>query len=73
MNEEKVIKKLLDHDEEFERVHQGIDELKKEILSGQDQILTIVQRLDQERVFTFEYVKRLQKDIDRVKKILKIS
>ncbi|MBE0447569.1 MAG: hypothetical protein IBX64_05655 [Actinobacteria bacterium] len=50
------------------------------ILSRVDEIVAIVRRLDQERVFTFEYVKRLEaeveknrKDIDHIKDILKIS
>lgn len=50
------------------------------ILTRLDEIVTTVRRLDQERVFTFEYIKRVEaevdknrKDIDHIKDILKIS
>lgn len=72
MDENKVIKKLLEHDEEFEKIRSELKENQDEILTRLDGIMVIVQRIDQERIFTFEYVKRLQKDIDKVKKILKI-
>ncbi|MDI6716883.1 MAG: hypothetical protein QME63_08070 [Actinomycetota bacterium] len=59
--------------DEFRRSH-------NELLSHMDEIVTIARRLDQERVFTFEYVKRVEseveknrKDIDHIKDILKIS
>jgi len=59
---------------------------QSEVLSRLDKIVTTVERLDQERLFTFEYVKRLEgkvdkietevdksrKDIDHIKDILKI-
>lgn len=58
-----------------------------QVLSRLDKIITTVERLDQERLFTFEYVKRLEgevekietevdksrKDLDHIKDILKIS
>ncbi|MCL6472958.1 MAG: hypothetical protein K6T91_09145 [Firmicutes bacterium] len=51
-----------------------------ELLTRMDEMTTILKRLDQERVFTFEYVKRLEmevernrKDIDHIKDVLKIS
>ncbi|MCL6472607.1 MAG: hypothetical protein K6T91_07305 [Firmicutes bacterium] len=57
------------------------------VLSRLDEIITTVRRIDQERVFTFEYIKRLEtrlgeteaeveqnrKDINRIKDILKIG
>lgn len=55
------------------------DELRQshsEVLSHLDKIITTVMRLDQERLFTFEYVKRVEqsrKDIEHIKDILKTS
>lgn len=53
---------------------------QSEIYSRLDEIITVVRRLDQERVFTFEYVRRVEseveknrRDIDRIKDILKIG
>ena len=77
---DKIIKKLIDHDEEFEKVHNEIKDVRNDVLTKLDEMMVIIQRLDQERVFTFEIVKRIQKDIERqdkelqkVKKILKIA
>jgi len=59
------------------------DEFKQsqsEIYSRLDEIITVVRRLDKERVFTFEYVRRVESevekncpDIDKIKDILKIG
>ena len=35
-----------------------------------DEVLTIVRRLDQERVFTIEWVRRIEADVARVKQHL---
>ncbi|MDI6816184.1 MAG: hypothetical protein QME41_03190 [Actinomycetota bacterium] len=60
---------------------------QSEVLSRLDKIVTMVMRHDQERLFTFEYVKRVEgevekietkveksrKDIEHIKDILKTS
>jgi len=43
---------------------------RKEFNTTMDEVLTIVRRLDQERVFTMEWVRRIEADVDRVKKHL---
>jgi len=77
---DKIIEKLLEHDERFEKIEEKIDKKHNEVLTHLDEIMVIVQRLDQERLFTFEIVKRLQdnverqdKELQKVKKILKIA
>ena len=66
---------------------QDLDDMRGEfshsfdvVLTHLDEISLVVKRMDQERVFTFEYVKRLaadvdknHRDIDRIKDILRIS
>lgn len=66
---------------------QDLDDMRGEfgnsfdaVLTRLDEISLVVNRMDQERVFTFEYVKRLaadvdknHRDIDRIKDILRIS
>jgi hypothetical protein len=54
--------------------------MHNEVLNRLDEIVTVVKRIDQERVFTFEYVKSLELDVDknryeiaRIKDVLKIS
>lgn len=80
MDSDKIVKKLLEHDERFDQVDQKISLLDDKMNTRLDQILVIVQRLDQERLFTFEIVKRMQHDIEaqqkemkKVKRILKIA
>jgi len=71
---DKIIKKLIDHDEEFVRVRDEMKQYHNEVLDRLDSIMVIVQRLDQERLFTFEIVKRMQKDIEnQQKEINKVS
>jgi len=80
MDENKFINKLLEHDNHFVGLRQEISDLRKENLAGQDEMITILRRLDQERIFTTEWIKRIEGDvekhrleIDKIKNILKIS
>lgn len=57
-----------------------MDSTHNETLNILDEIVTVVKRMDQERIFTFDYVKRLETDVDknsreieRMKDVLKIS
>lgn len=73
--ENKIIEKLMEID-------QKVDELKDEmttktdlrevqtILENQGQIL---RRLDQERLFMSEHVKRIEMDVEHVKEVLNIT
>jgi hypothetical protein len=81
---DKVITKLLEHDDQFVQIIKKIDDdvggLRREMLDGQDQMMTILKRLDQERIFTVEWIKRMEKDIEthgdeikRIKLQLKIA
>jgi len=54
-------------------------EFRREILDGQDKMMVILERLDQERVFTLEWVRRIDRQVEsqaleitKIKKILKI-
>ncbi|MCL5774274.1 MAG: hypothetical protein M1536_07865 [Firmicutes bacterium] len=78
-----IIEKLLEHDRRFDRLEEKfdkkIDSLRDEFLTRTDKILVILQRLDQERVFTNEAIRRLeeqqenqQKELNKIKQILKI-
>lgn len=59
--EDRVIKKLLDHDKKFDVIDKRFDEIKdnfnqrfNEMTGVLDNILVTVQRIDQERMFMFE-------------------
>ncbi len=80
MENKKIIQKLLEYDDQFRQIRGEIKQYKDETLTTLDQILTITKRLDQERLFTFEAVKRIQKEIEdhdkqikKIKHILKIT
>ena len=75
MNEEKIITTLLDHGERLTRIEERMvtkDDLKP-IIKALDQQSVILQRLDQERVFTIERVKGIEKDIAELKIQLKLA
>lgn len=83
MNKEsRIIKKLLKHDERLDRIEENMatKEDTNRITNGIDEILVIVKRLDQERIFTQEWIKRIEKevknntkDIVKLKQVLKIT
>jgi len=66
MSEDKIIQKLLEHDEQLSRVvtKDEFGEFKKETLQNQEEMITILKRLDQERIFTIEWVKRIEKEVE---------
>ena len=109
-NEEKIIKKLEDHDKKFiehDKRFDGVDKrldkisnkliehdnrlnnieenmaTKKDlnrVINTLDEVLNITRRLDQERVFTQEWIRRIERevtqntrDIAKTKRILKIA
>jgi DNA anti-recombination protein RmuC len=71
MNEDKIIEKLIEHDERFDKIDQKMDTFKEEILQGQDEIIRIVKRLDEDRVFTHKWVERIESELEDTK--MKVS
>lgn len=67
MADEQITQKLLEHDDRFDKTDSKIDEFRGEFLQGQDEIMTILKRLDQERIFTAEWIKRIENDIEQQK------
>lgn len=84
MNEEKIIKHLIRLEDKIDNVDLKIDReigsLRNEMNDKLDGILVIVQRLDQERIFTQRWIQRLEEDVKQqdkeiklIKKVLKIA
>lgn len=80
MNEDKIIDKLFEHDNRFDKVGNKIDNMTMEIFRRQDEIITILRRLDQERIFTASWIQRIEKEVEdhtreisRIKTELKIG
>lgn len=61
--EDQIIKKLLDQNDRLERIkntlatQKELGSFKDEVITRQDEMITILERLDQERIFTHEWVK----------------
>lgn len=87
MNEDILKYVATKHDLENLLTKDEFEQSRSEVLSRLDKIIVMVMRLDQERLFTFEYVKRVEgeveeieskveqsrKDIEHIKDILKTS
>ncbi len=54
---DELTKKLFEHDGRFEKIEGDIGLLRRDMLQGQDEMMVILKRLDQERVFTTEWIK----------------
>ena len=54
MNEDKIISKLIEHDRKLDEVvtKSEFNDFKDKVLTGQDKMMNILERLDQERIFT---------------------
>lgn len=67
-----VIEKLIDHDEKLGNIEYRLEKLDvlDDFMAGQDKMITILERVDQERIFTNEAIKRLEADVSRIKKHL---
>ena len=75
MTEDKIVKKLVEHNERLDRSEEKLDKVatRDEMNARMDELLVILRKLDEDRLFTFAIYKRLEKDVEKVKKILKIA
>ncbi|MFH1823077.1 MAG: hypothetical protein ABH830_05260 [Patescibacteria group bacterium] len=80
MNEEKVINKIFELEDKIVLLKNDIDDKFRENTSANEKMIEILQRLDQERIFTAEWVKRIEaqvednkKEIHKLKQQLKIA
>ncbi len=82
MNEDRIITKLAEHDQKLGELVTKTEfhKFKDQVLSTQDEMLTILRRLDEERIFTTAWVKRIEKEVEehtkeiaRIKTELKIN
>ncbi|MDP3900721.1 MAG: hypothetical protein Q8Q23_06660 [bacterium] len=75
MDEQKVINELLTLCADVDVIRETMA-TKDDVRSMQgtlEDIVTIVKRLDQERIFTLEWVKRIEADVNKIKLVLKIA
>lgn len=67
MNEELIVKKLIEHDEQLSYIRQNMftrDDGRKmmDILEG---IATVVKKIQEDHTFAIEWLKRLQTQVER--------
>ncbi len=60
-------------DKRFDAIEMELHDFKDQMYTTQDQILTIVQRLDEEKVFSAAWVQRIEREVDKIKAHLKLS
>ena len=73
MNEDTVLAKLNEHDKRFDAMEAEFQGFKHQVYSTQDQMLTILRRLDEERIFTTKWVDRIEQEVAAIKAHLKIG
>ncbi len=65
MNEDKIIQKLIEHDERLDRIEEKMATRAdlNDIRTTMDAMLGILNRLDQERIFTVEAIRRIENEV----------
>jgi hypothetical protein len=75
MNEDKIIQKLIEIDERTQKIDENIEKnmvTRSEFLTAHEEVVTFLKKLDQERIFTIEWVKRIEAEVAKIKEVLKI-
>ena len=77
--EDKIVQKLIDMDQKIDEMRAEMT-TKTELLALESRLNTtldaqgvILQRLDQERLFTMERIKRIEMDVEHMKQVLHIA
>ena len=75
MNEDLLIQKITGLEEDVKIIKEKINkvDLIDDVLAGQDKMIQILMRVDQERLFTNERMKRLEEDVQRIKLHLQLA
>lgn len=61
----KIVEKLIEHDEQFVQVRSEMGQFRDEVNQRLDDIIVILKRLDQERIFTTEWIKRIEGKVEK--------
>lgn len=74
-NEDKIIQKLVEIDTKMDSLatKKELGIFRAEMLDVLDKQGVILQRLDQERLFTIEWIKRIEADVAKIKQHLQLA
>lgn len=66
MNEDKIIKKLLEHDEELKNIRENMltREDGRKLFDTLEDIATRVKRIDEDRILSYQWIKRIEEKVD---------
>ena len=67
MSEEKIIKKIFQLEDQISVLSDNISNKFKENTDANEKMITILTRLDQERIFTAEWVRRIEGQVEKNK------
>lgn len=73
---DKIALEVTKHTEVIDKILVDVTDLKEKnsrIIDGQDKMMVILQRLDQERIFTIERVRHLEDEVTKIKVHLALS
>lgn len=67
--------RLIEHGERFDKIEERLNKTvtREEYITGHEEIMTILKRLDEERIFTTEWIKRIEIKVNRHEKALKFT
>lgn len=67
MAEDKIIEKLIELDQKIDNTvrKEEFTRFRDEVLTSQDKMITILQRLDEERVFGNQWVKGIEEKVEK--------
>lgn len=74
--QDKIIEKLVEMDQKLnslEDIKEDLRSFKEETAVNFDHQGAILRRLDQERLFTMEHIKRIEAEVDRIKAHLHLA
>ena len=75
MNEDRIIQKLVELDEKVDKLapQEHVDARFNDVMTTLDAQTSMLERLDHERLFTIERVKRIEGDVQQLKTKLKVA
>ena len=67
MDEIKILQKLIEHDEHLDRIEEKMATMVTldAFNNRMDKAMTILERLDQERIFSQEWIRRVEGEVER--------